>query len=145
MKKHVSGMALVMALLALMGSCPASSFGAAPRAKVAKAGKARGRVPANYAKLDLTEDQKTKIYNVQAKYKEQIDALNLQLKDLRAKEMQEITEVLTADQKTKLQEFEEAAKKLKAENAAKKKAEAKEPKKADETPAKTDEKPAEKK
>ena len=135
MKKHASRMVLVIALLGAMGSWQATSFGFPPRAKAAKA---RGRVPPNFAKLDLSEDQKTKIYDVQAKYKEQIDALNLQLKDLRAKEMQEVSEILTPEQKTKLQEMEDAAKKEKAEKAAAKKkdkAEAKETKKVDEKPA----------
>lgn len=115
MKKHVSRMAVVMAMLLSVASLQVASYGFPPKAP--KAAKARGRVPANYAKLDLDEEQKTKIYDVQAKYKEQIDALNQQLKDLRAKEMQEVSEVLTAAQKTKLAEIEAAAAKEKLEKA----------------------------
>ena len=130
MKKNVSRMAVVMALLAGLCSMQVVSYGA-PKAKPAKP---RGRVPANYGQLELSEEQKNKIYDVQGKYKEQIDELNQKLRDLRAKELQEIQEVLTPDQKKKLAEIEEAAKKERLAKAEKAKAE-KAAKKAEDKPA----------
>lgn len=121
--------------LVLVGFSSATVFGYPPR--IAGAGKAKGRVPANYAKIDLSEEQKTKIYEVQDKYKEQIAALQAQLKELQAKQTKEVEDVLTAEQKAKLQELAAAAKAARAAapkgKAAKAKAEDKpaEPKKAE--------------
>ncbi|MDB5346191.1 MAG: hypothetical protein JWP89_4568 [Schlesneria sp.] len=64
----------------------------------AKDGK-KGRLPAQYGKLGLTDPQKTKIYTVQGKYEDQLDALEKQISDLKAKRDQEVEAVLTADQR----------------------------------------------
>lgn len=77
--------------------------------------KARGRVPAHYGKLNLSQEQKDKIYTIRAEYKTQIDSLKKQLEALKEKEMQECETVLTADQKKDLTKFvAEAASKRKA-------------------------------
>jgi Spy/CpxP family protein refolding chaperone len=64
----------------------------------AKDGK-KGRLPAQYGKLGLTDAQKTKVYGVQGKYEDQLDALEKQISDLKAKRDQEVEAVLTADQR----------------------------------------------
>jgi Spy/CpxP family protein refolding chaperone len=74
--------------------------------------KQTGRLPNNFGKVGLTDAQKQKIYGLQAKYSDQIDALVKQVEDLRQKRDTEIEGVLTADQKAKLKGLlEEAAKK----------------------------------
>lgn len=74
--------------------------------------KATGRLPNNYGRLGLSDAQRQKIYGIQAKYQEQIEALTKQLEELRQKRDTEIEAVLTAEQKTKLQELQaETAKK----------------------------------
>jgi TolA-binding protein len=64
----------------------------------AKDGK-KGRLPPQYGKLGLTDAQKTKVYGVQGKYEDQLDALEKQIRDLKAKRDQEVEAVLTADQR----------------------------------------------
>ena len=85
----------------------------AKTSKAEKKGKkaaAKGRLPANFAKLELKEEQKTKIYDIQAKFHADIEKLQAQLNDLKAKEHSEIAAVLTAEQKTKLEELIAASK-----------------------------------
>lgn len=69
-----------------------------PAAKPAAAPKAQVRLPDNFAKLSLADDQKKKIYGIRATYSEQISQLEAQLKALREKEMAEVETVLTPDQ-----------------------------------------------
>lgn len=66
----------------------------------------RGRqLPANWAKLGLSAEQKSKVYEVQEKYKSQIEALQKQINDLRKKERSDMEGVLTDGQKTRLREI----------------------------------------
>lgn len=96
--------------LAQEGSKPATSKAAAADKADAKA---KGRVPANYGKLGLTEVQRTKIYGVQAQYDDQLDALEKQLATLKAKRDQEVEAVLTDDQRKMLKALVDAAKEKK--------------------------------
>lgn len=99
----------------------------------AAADKAKGRLPNFYGKLGLNDEQKAKIYDVQAKHRPEVEKLEEQLKALKAKETTEIDAVLTAEQRTKLAELQtEAQKKREAKGA-----------KSDEA-ASADEEPAEK-
>jgi hypothetical protein len=61
----------------------------------------RGRLPAYY-KAVVTEDQKTKIYAVQAKYAAQIEDLQSQLETLRQKQNEEIEALLSKEQLDKV-------------------------------------------
>lgn len=63
------------------------------------------RLPNNYGKLGLTEEQKKKIYSIQANYKTRIQRLQQELEDLRNEEVLEIQSALTEAQKTSLQEI----------------------------------------
>lgn len=62
----------------------------------------KGRLPNNFGKLGLSDEQKDKVYAVQAKYAEEIARLQKQLAEVRAKVKVETEALLTADQKTKL-------------------------------------------
>ena len=93
--------------------------GAKRKSKKAAAGdtksdkKSANRLPVYFGKIGLTDEQREKIYAVQAKSSEQIDALKKQLQDLEQKRDDEIQAVLTAEQKTKLAELQSEAKQAK--------------------------------
>jgi hypothetical protein len=91
---------------------------AAP-AKTAK--KPTGRLPAYYAKVGVSDEQRKKIYSVQATYDTQIAALQKQIDELKAKEDAEVVAVLTPEQKAKLDELLAEAKKAAEARATKKK------------------------
>lgn len=105
-----------------------SSKGAA---KADKVGEAKGakkvgtgdRLPPNYGKIGLGEDQRKKIYEVQNKYEAQIDALEKQIADLKAKQKADVEAVLTPEQLKALSAVIEESNKKSAEK--KKAAEAK--------------------
>lgn len=80
-----------------------------------KTAKAEGRLPANYAKIGVSDDQRKKIYEIQGKYDKDVAALQKQIADLKAKEQAEVEAVLTADQKKALQTANEESKKKAAE------------------------------
>lgn len=67
--------------------------------------KAKGILPANWGKLDLTAEQKAAIYKVQAKYKEEITKLKDKIKETEVEERKEMAALLTPEQKKKLQEL----------------------------------------
>ena len=85
--------------------------------------KLHGRLPAYY-RLVVSEEQRMEIYRIQAEYKDRIQSLQDQLKELKHKRDARIVSVLTEEQK---KQVEEAATKAKAKKAAhaKKKAAAK--------------------
>ena len=88
---------------------------------------AKGRLPA-YFKNVVTEEQKSKIYDIQSKYAAQIEDLQSQLEALRKKQTEEIDAVLTKEQLDKVTALRDEA------NAKKKKAT---PKKSDAAKADT--------
>jgi len=67
--------------------------------------KAKGQLPQNWKQLGLSDDQTQKVYKIQAKYNDDIDKLEAQIKDLKAKMSKERSEVLTAEQKKRLEEI----------------------------------------
>jgi hypothetical protein len=95
--------------------------------------KAKGRLPPYFAGI-VTEAQRTAIYEIQAKYAKERDALENQLEELRSIESGEIEAVLDAEQKEKL-------KKAREEAAAKKKKKSPETKAAETKPAEAAPKP----
>jgi hypothetical protein len=48
--------------------------------------KGQGRLPPNWSKLGLSDDQKRQIYSIEAEYKSKIDDLQAQIDQLRKKE-----------------------------------------------------------
>lgn len=87
------------------------------KAETKGAKKAAGRLPGNFGKLNLTDEQKTKIYAVQASYESKLDELNAQLKALKEKQAAETEAVLTPDQMKILTGLREEAKKKAASKA----------------------------
>lgn len=66
-------------------------------------GSLRGQLPQNWGKIGLTDDQKQGIYKLQAKHNEEIDKLETQIKEIKAKLVDERLKILTADQKKRLE------------------------------------------
>jgi len=94
-----------------------SQDAAKPTTKVASSEKkTTNRLPANYGKLGLTDAQKDKVYSINAKHESQLDALEEQLKALRAKRGAEVEAVLTVEQKKILKDVTDDSKE-KATNA----------------------------
>jgi hypothetical protein len=85
------------------------------------------RVPSGYSKLGLTDQQKEKLYKIQAEYYPKIQALEKQVSNLRDRREKEFESVLTAPQKRLLAEAEQQKKAAaEAKKAAAVKAAAKE-------------------
>ena len=103
---------------------PAEKKGETKPAAPAK--KAQNRLPTNFRKLSLTEDQTKKIYDIQASYDPKISELKAQLKLLEDKEQSDVEAVLTQDQLKQLASIREESKKKRTEGA-KAKSDAKKP------------------
>jgi hypothetical protein len=86
--------------------------------------KPRGRLPAYYAQIGLSTEQRDEIYAVQATYRKPIEDLHKQIEALQKKQDAEVVAVLKPEQKEKLDELLAAAKKRAEErrNRSKKKA-----------------------
>ncbi len=117
---------------------PTAKKGKDKATKTAK-GKARNRLPAQYGKLNLSGEQRDKIYAVQAKYRSEFAELQKQFRELRAKQDGEIQAVLSDNQKKELDELLSQAKKARSDRAKKQGATKKTSKKQ------TDKKPTDKK
>ena len=115
----LTGTLAIFACCSLIGLAQEGSKPAAPKSTSAdkadpKAdGPKKGRLPANYGKLNLTEPQKTKIYGLQAQYDDQLDALEKQIATLKGKRDQEVEAVLNGDQRKVLSSLVDAAKNAK--------------------------------
>lgn len=95
---------------------------AKPAAKADKKApkKAKGRVPAYFAQVGLSGEQKEKIYSVQADYNSKIGELKKQIAELTSKRDAEVESVLTETQKKQLDDLRAAAKKKAADRKKKK-------------------------
>ena len=67
-----------------------------------KSSKSTGRLPAFFGQLKLKDDQRTDIYDIQSKYKSEMDAMAKKLEELKEKQTKEVEGVLTRTQKTLL-------------------------------------------
>lgn len=67
--------------------------------------KVKGQLPPNWGKIGLSDDQKKQVYKIQGKYAEEIDKLESKIKELKGTARKEMFEVLTADQKKRLEEL----------------------------------------
>lgn len=99
---------LLVASLATVAVGLVMGNGALSVGQEAKAKKAKGRLPPYFADI-VTDEQRDKIYEVQAKYAKERDALEAQLEELRSIESGEIEAVLDAEQKEKLKKAREEA------------------------------------
>src|ERR1700736_3674971 len=66
--------------------------------------KSKGHLPTHWSKLGLTDEQKEKIYAVQSKYKDDIEKLQKELNELKKKQVGELEDILTDEQKTHLRD-----------------------------------------
>ncbi len=80
----------------------------------------KGRVPNHYGKLDLTDEQKQRIYKVQQRHDPEIAKLEKQLALLKAREMAELEQVLTAPQRAQLEKLRKDPAKSKTKTTKKK-------------------------
>ena len=62
----------------------------------------KGYLPSGWKKLNLTTDQKTKIYSIQGDFRSKIKVLEEQISALRRQEHSEMVKVLTDKQKAEL-------------------------------------------
>jgi hypothetical protein len=76
-----------------------------------KADKPSGRVPAYYAKVQITPEQREKILSIQEEYAAKIDPLRKQLDDLTKERDAKMAAVLTPEQQKQIDEMKAAAKK----------------------------------
>ncbi len=67
--------------------------------------KLKGKLPAHFKKLGLSDQQTQQIFKIEADYANKIDALKKQLADMAKAEKQEEVNVLTDEQKTHLKEL----------------------------------------
>lgn len=98
--------------LAAVFAVTAAGFAQAPKpddkpaeTKKEEPKKERGVLPMFWKQLGLTDDQVQKVYKVQNKYGDEIDALEAKIKELKDKMAKERSEVLTAEQKKRLEEI----------------------------------------
>lgn len=70
----------------------------------------KGRLPRYFASL-VDRKQRQEVYEIQASYREKVEALEKQLAELRDAEMASMEKVLTATQRKKLSEMRSAAEK----------------------------------
>jgi Spy/CpxP family protein refolding chaperone len=120
-KMHSHRWTIALATLCLLGLAGVAWNGysqeaAPPAAKAARA-KPRGRLPAYYGDV-VTQDQRDKIYSIQATYEVQLAALREQLESLVDKRDAEVEAILSAEQK-------EQVKKLAADAKAEREADVK--------------------
>ncbi len=97
------------------GQAPEESKPATPRKKP------RGRLPNQYGQLGISEQQRTKIYELQSGFNAQIAKLRDQIDLLETQRNTEVRNVLTEDQQKRYDELVAKAK-LKREEARKKRA-----------------------
>jgi len=76
-----------------------------PAEKKEEPKKERGQLPQNWKSLGLTDKQVQEIYKIQNKYGDEIDTLEAKIKDLKEKMSKERGEVLTSEQKKRLEEI----------------------------------------
>jgi Spy/CpxP family protein refolding chaperone len=99
-----------LAVIASVSSFPYSVIAKdEPAAKAGEGGGSR-RVPSHFAKLDLTGEQKNRIYTIQEQYEGKIDALLAEVEQLKVQRDSEIESVLSAGQRAELKKFLDEAK-----------------------------------
>jgi hypothetical protein len=67
--------------------------------------KTRVALPQNWSKLGLSDEQKRRVYGIQAEFRVKVDELKQQIDDLKKKETQEMFKILTDAQKARLREI----------------------------------------
>lgn len=68
-------------------------------------GKAVRRLPRFFGKLDLAAEQREKIFTIQEQYQQQIERLELELVELRIERESQVREILSEEQRVRLDRF----------------------------------------
>ena len=103
MKKFARSLCLVLGLafcLTLTGSADDAKKDE-PKKEIAP----KGQLPQGFGKLGLSDEQKAKVYAVQAKYKSKIAELKKQLDEAQKEEKTAIFDLLTDAQKARFKEL----------------------------------------
>lgn len=74
-------------------------------AKTGEDSKVRGQLPFYWKELGLSDEQRQKVYKINDDYKDQIEALEQKIKELKSKRDKERYEVLSPDQKKMLEKI----------------------------------------
>jgi Spy/CpxP family protein refolding chaperone len=90
---------------ALLASLLLGTLLNAEQADTKETAKYKGYLPTYWKQLGLTDEQKQNVYKVQGEYRTKIDALETQIRDLKAAEKKELEKILTDGQKTRLKEI----------------------------------------
>ncbi|MBX3444023.1 MAG: hypothetical protein KF774_16560 [Planctomyces sp.] len=121
MKRQHAAMAGFLCLALVVGQAVRTGWSAQESEKSQKSAaraeesaKPRGRLPAHFAKLGLSDEQRGDIYSIQSLYDARIDDLLAQLEELRGQRDGEIEDVLTARQKTLLESMRQQAREERA-------------------------------
>jgi hypothetical protein len=105
----VAGMALMLSVTVVTGQEKGKKVEEPPaKEKVAEKaafpkGRAKGYLPTYWGQLGLSDGQKQSVYQVQNKYKVEIDALEKQIEAAKAKMSDERLKVLTPEQQKRLE------------------------------------------
>src|SRR5207249_9325949 len=92
----------LMAVMAVIICAGGWLFGDDPKAAPAKN---RKTLPTYWSKLGLSNEQKQRVFAIQAEYGAKIDALQQQVKSLQKDERDELERILTPEQKKQLLEI----------------------------------------
>ncbi|MBO0697529.1 MAG: hypothetical protein J2P46_03980 [Zavarzinella sp.] len=82
-----------------------SSDGLMSQDKEKKEGRIKGQLPQGWSKLDLTATQKEGIYKLNSEYKQKVDKLQDEIRNLQSELARKRVAVLTDEQKKKLVEM----------------------------------------
>lgn len=134
--RHLTGLPLGILLALVLGALlwtpehsplqaeqPAASSADETSAAPTKRKKPRGRLPVFYSQV-VSGDQREEIYDIQAKYEPDMDALVEKLVEMRNQMQAEIKGVLTPEQLERVQQLKDEAKQRRAKRAAQKESEA---------------------
>lgn len=111
--KHcVRSVAILSTLFVISGTAAHAQATSKAQTKKAAAKAEPGvrRLPPGYGQLELSDEQREKVYGVQEKYATDLAKLNQQIADLRAKISTESEAVLTPAQRTQLNRYRAEAK-----------------------------------
>lgn len=67
--------------------------------------KVKGQLPPGWSKLELSAEQKAKIYTLQKSYRDKVKQLQKEIQQLQAQERKDMLSVLTDDQKDMLRKL----------------------------------------
>lgn len=100
---------------------PTKTVQVAQKDKAEKSEAKKPRLPNNFGKLNLSDDQRSRVLDTLTEYNDQIDALEEQIQELRTKRDAEVRAVLNDKQRDTLAGIEGEAKKKRAEKSKAKK------------------------